>query len=230
VLVLLGLLPFIYFMNHPIGGTTTVIVKPVPVQCGSCSHPVQCSTCRHGEAPLPVLPPPGMTCTTEAHTERLATVPEFAFQWTPNWVRTRVSTWVVTYDGDCSGAWIAARDFAGNLLSYQRYGKGLAFGYRYDISNETSRVQIDRFESGNIFAGRTVYTYDEAGHLTGAQQFDARQRLLIDARMSWTGDTYSVVMRQFDPDSGRVLSTPSYDSDTVRGVLSANFYLFETYR
>jgi len=227
----LGGLLFVYFWNHPVGGPTTIIVNPAPVQCGYCATPpVQCSTCQHGEAPRPVLPPPGLACTTDAHTERLSNIPEFAFPWTPNWVRTRVSTWVVTYDGNCSGAFVAARDSAGNLLSYQRYGERLAFAYRYDISNDAGRTQIDRIESGNIFAGRTVYTYDEHGRLKSAQLFDGRQRLITDAQFSWTGDALSASTRQFDPDSGRVLSAPSYDSDTVRGVLAANFYLFDTYR
>lgn len=120
-------------------------------------------------------------------------------------------------------------DKDGKMVSQAEYRKGLNFISRLDVRAEASRVQVDRFESLNTFAGRTVYNYDTTGRLIEIQQFDGQQRLLTDATANGTGAAQTITIRRYDAETGSFIGSQSYDGDAGRTTLSANFYLFDRF-
>jgi dephospho-CoA kinase len=233
-LVALGL-GFLAWNKSPVGtnggGNTTIVVSNPPGPCSSCQDvkPSRCLTCGSGTVIPSVPPPAAKVCAPGSNVENPAKIPGFAFQFTPNVVRMSVATWTVKVESGCQSATVVGTDSKGRLVTSQQYGADLAFMYRWDVTYETGRVQVDRFETyGNAFVGRSVYVYnaDATGKLSNILQFDGHQRLLTDATLS----SNTVSMRRFEAGSGSATGSQSYDGAAANAALSSNFYLFETFK
>jgi hypothetical protein len=245
---LLGTLAFIYAWNHSSQHTTVIvnpgstgstptnpdpITKPNPTKPDPITRPVApvdpdaCNGCSNNHAVAPSAPPPGFNACATAKTETRIIVPPFAFSNTQNWVRTRVANWNVEVQAGCVGGVVRGFDVHGRLVTEQFYGPSLAFSYRWDIAYENQRTLVERYETYNVFAGRTVYVWDSVGHLVEVQQFDAHQILTSDAVIDTDG---KMTVRGYDPANGRLLGTQVYDRASAGAVLSANFYLYEKFK
>lgn len=173
--------------------------------------------------------PAGTGCTLGNRTDTPVQLPSFAFETTPNWVRSKVTQWTVKYEDGCASAQVTGRDAAGNLVTYQQYGRAFAFVYRWDVSYSPGRVQVDRFETFNEFVGRTVYVYDAADHLIQVQQLDNHQRLLFDAGFTTRDGVFVTIIRRYNAFTGGFIESQTYEGDAARKTLTSTFYMYPTF-
>ncbi len=142
-----------------------VTVNNPPVVVVDGSGCVRCPVKPVEVQPLPVKPvevtPPVVTapvvtdpCQNVKNPDYLSEPPAFALSYIHNEVRWAVAEWTV--GKSCSGTIVEGRDKEGRLLVRQVYRSYLAF-----VGQETfkylpdGRIQVDRFDSHNIYVGRT---------------------------------------------------------------------------
>lgn len=137
-----------------------VTVNNPPVVVVDGSGCVRCPVKPVEVQPLPVKPvevtPPVVTdpCQAATDPDYLSEPPAFALRYIHNEVRWAVAQWTV--GKNCTGTIVEGRDKEGRLLVRQVYRSYLAF-----VGQETfkylpdGRIQVDRFDSNNIYVGRT---------------------------------------------------------------------------
>ncbi|MDX1986064.1 MAG: dephospho-CoA kinase [Candidatus Obscuribacter sp.] len=140
-----------------------VTVNNPPVVVVDGSGCVRCPVNPVEVQPLPVKPvtPPVVTppvvvdpCQDVKNPDYLSEPPAFALRYIHNEVRWAVAQWTV--GKSCTGTIVEGRDKEGRLVVRQVYRSYLAF-----VGQETfkylpdGRIQVDRFDSNNIYVGRT---------------------------------------------------------------------------
>ena len=103
-----------------------------------------------------VVTPPVVVdpCQDVKNPDYLSEPPAFALRYIHNEVRWAVAQWTV--GKSCTGTIVEGRDKEGRLVVRQVYRSYLAF-----VGQETfkylpdGRIQVDRFDSNNIYVGRT---------------------------------------------------------------------------
>lgn len=106
-----------------------VIVRPQPVESGKCGGPA-------GPA------------------DSIAEPPAFALNYIHNEVRWAVSVWTVLRE--CNGVVVEGRDKEGRLVVRQYYRTYMAFSGQQTFKYlDDGRVQVDSFDSNNIYTGRS---------------------------------------------------------------------------
>ncbi len=107
------------------------------------------------EKPVVVTPPVVVDpCQDVKNPDYLSEPPAFALRYIHNEVRWAVAQWTV--GKSCTGTIVEGRDKEGRLVVRQVYRSYLAF-----VGQETfkylpdGRIQVDRFDSNNIYVGRT---------------------------------------------------------------------------
>lgn len=137
-----------------------VTVNNPPVVVVDGSGCVRCPVKPVAVQPLPVKPvevtPPVVVdpCQDVKNPDYLSEPPAFALRYIHNEVRWAVAEWTV--GKSCTGTIVEGRDKEGRLLVRQVYRSYLAF-----VGQETfkylpdGRIQVDRFDSNNIYVGRT---------------------------------------------------------------------------
>ncbi|MBX9940881.1 MAG: dephospho-CoA kinase [Candidatus Obscuribacterales bacterium] len=107
--------------------------------------------------PVIVRPQPVETSKCGSHSgpaDRIAEPPAFALNYIHNEVRWAVSVWTVLQD--CNGVVVEGRDKEGRLLVRQYYRTYMAFSGQQTFKYlDDGRVQVDSFDSNNIYTGRS---------------------------------------------------------------------------
>lgn len=104
--------------------------------------------------PVIVAPQPVETSKCGGPADRIAEPPAFALNYIHNEVRWAVSVWTVLRD--CNGVVVEGRDKEGRLMVRQYYRTYMAFSGQQTFKYlDDGRVQVDSFDSNNIYTGRS---------------------------------------------------------------------------
>jgi dephospho-CoA kinase len=137
------------FIDGCRGCASPVVKAPVAVVPVQPVKPVE-----KPAEPVIVAPQPVETSKCGGPADRIAEPPAFALNYIHNEVRWAVSVWTVLRD--CNGVVVEGRDKEGRLMVRQYYRTYMAFSGQQTFKYlDDGRVQVDSFDSNNIYTGRS---------------------------------------------------------------------------
>ncbi len=160
-------------------------------------------------------------------------MPGFAFRFTHNAVRVRVTKWEVVAAGGGKGARVTGLEGT-RLAVYQEYDESHYMTFQWVVNYfPDSSAQVDRFEGrGNIFVGRSVYHYSQDGGIERAEQFNGlkRQLLAVAVVRDGSGAVIALNVEEFDPVKNVVVAKRTVNGpDAVQEFMSSKFFVYDRF-